>query len=73
MRSEHGSTLGAMISVVFADDCIGCKECELACPDFAIYVAERSEIKFAKLSNESKQRAEAIKANNYRLPDSYKS
>jgi 2-oxoglutarate ferredoxin oxidoreductase subunit delta len=73
MRSEHGSTLGAMISVVFANDCIGCKECELACPDFAIFVAERSEIKFAKLSNESKQRAEAIKANNYRLPDSYKS
>jgi len=72
MRPEPGSTLGAMISVVFANDCIGCKECELSCPDFAIFVAEKGEAKFAKLTKESKQRAEAIKANGYRLPDEYK-
>ncbi len=39
MRPEPTSTLGAMISIVAAESCIGCNDCELACPDFAIYVA----------------------------------
>ncbi len=72
MRPEPSSTLGAMIEVVYPESCIGCRECELICPDFAIFVAEKKEFKFAKLTDESKIRAEAIKANNYRLPDSYK-
>jgi len=71
MRAEPSSTLGAMISIVALDSCIGCNECELACPDFAIYVADKSEYKFAKLTDEAKARAEAILNNNFRLPENY--
>jgi len=73
MRPAPDSTLGSMIQVAFGDDCIGCNECELICPDFAIFVADKKSdgIKFAKLTDESKARAEAIKNNNYRLPAGY--
>ena len=71
MRPEPSSTLGAMIDIIAPESCIGCHECELTCPDFAINVAEKSEFKFAKLSDESKARQEAIVANNYRLPENY--
>ena len=72
MQAEPGSTLGAMISVIAPESCIGCNECELTCPDFAIYVADRKEFKFAKLNDSSKARQEAIANNNYRLPADYK-
>jgi 2-oxoglutarate ferredoxin oxidoreductase subunit delta len=70
MRYEISSTLDAMISVEHPESCIGCQECELSCPDFAIYVADRAEFKsaghsFAKLTDEAKARQEAIRANNY--------
>ena len=70
MVYEPTSTLGAMISIDHPEACIGCHECELTCPDFAIYVADRKELKaagmsFAKLTDESKARQEAIVANNY--------
>ena len=70
MVYESTSTLGAMISIDNPEACIGCSECELSCPDFAIYVAERSDLKaaglsFAKLTDDAKARQEAIKANNY--------
>jgi len=65
MVPSDTTILGATISVQYPDDCIGCNDCELTCPDFAIYVADRKEIKFAKLKDEAKQRAEAIKKNNY--------
>ena len=70
MVYEVSSTLGAMISIQHPESCIGCNECELSCPDFAIYVADKKEYKeagfsFAKLTDESKARQEAIKANNY--------
>lgn len=65
MVYEPTSTLGAMISIQNPESCIGCMECELSCPDFAIYVANRKEYKFAKLTDESKARQEAIIANNY--------
>ncbi len=70
MVYEKTSTLGAMISIDHPESCIGCMECELSCPDFAIYVADRKELKaagkgFAKLTDESKKRQEAIVANNY--------
>jgi len=73
MKQEPTSTLGAMISVEFQEDCIGCNDCELNCPDFAIYVADKKtdNIKFAKLTDESKARAAAIVENNYRLPENY--
>jgi len=71
MRAEPTSTLGAMITIVAPDSCIGCNDCELHCPDFAISVAEKSEFKFAKLTDESKARAEAIKNNKHRLPENY--
>ena len=67
MRPEPTSTLGAMIEVVAQESCIGCNDCELACPDFAIYVADKKEFKFAKLTDEAKERSEAIKKNNYRV------
>jgi len=72
MKQEATSTLGAMISIVAPDACIGCNECELMCPDFAIYVADKKEFKFAKLVDSSKERQEAIKNNGYRLPSDYK-
>jgi len=65
MRLEPTSTLGAMIEIVAPESCIGCNDCELNCPDFAIYVADKSEYKFAKLTDEAKARAEAIKNNKY--------
>ena len=68
MKPEPKSVLGAMISIVALDSCIGCNECELSCPDFAIYVADKKEFKFAKLTDTAKERAAAIAENNYRLP-----
>lgn len=65
MRLEPTSTLGAMIEIVASESCIGCNDCELNCPDFAIFVADKSEFKFAKLSDQAKERQEAIKKNNY--------
>jgi len=70
MQYEVKSTLGAMIAVEHPEACIGCQECELSCPDFAIYVADRKELKeagvsFAKLTDESKARQAAVAANNY--------
>jgi 2-oxoglutarate ferredoxin oxidoreductase subunit delta len=69
MHYDASSTLGAMVHVDRPDLCIGCRDCELHCPDFAIYVAEKDEYKFAKLSDEAKERAEKIKANNYMCID----
>jgi len=71
MVAEPSSTLGATISVVYQDACIGCNECELICPDFAIFVADRKEFKFAKLNDVAKERSEAIRANQYRMPAGY--
>lgn len=71
MQAAPSSTLGAMISVIAPESCIGCNECELSCPDFAIYVADKSEFKFAKLTDAAKQRAEAIINNKHRLPAGY--
>ncbi len=67
MRPEAKSTLGAMIEIVALEDCIGCMECELTCPDFAIYVADKKEFKFAKLTDQAKARAKAIADNKYRV------
>jgi 2-oxoglutarate ferredoxin oxidoreductase subunit delta len=65
MVPSDKTILGATISVEHPESCIGCNDCELHCPDFAIYVADRKEFKFAKLTNEAKERAEAIKNNNF--------
>jgi 2-oxoglutarate ferredoxin oxidoreductase subunit delta len=65
MVYDASSTLGAMISVNNPESCIGCNECELSCPDFAIYVADKKEYKFAKLTDDAKERQAAIIANNY--------
>ncbi len=72
MQQEPASTLGAMISVIAPEACIGCNECELTCPDFAIFVASKKEFKFAKLTDSAKERQEAIVNNQYRLPVDYK-
>ena len=74
MRPEPTSTLGAMLTIVASEDCIGCKDCELHCPDFAIYVAEKEDLEngFAKLNDKAKERQAAIVANGYRLPADYK-
>jgi len=54
-----------MISVDHPEACIGCNECELSCPDFAIYVADKKEYKFAKLTDDARARQEQIASNNY--------
>lgn len=64
MRLEPSAVLGKIIEVVHEDACIGCRDCELHCPDFAIYVAKKG-FKFAKLTPESRARAEAIRENGY--------
>ncbi|TQR33023.1 2-oxoglutarate:acceptor oxidoreductase [Campylobacter sp. MIT 99-7217] len=66
MRDDVNAVLGQMIEVVNPNSCIGCNECELHCPDFAIMVAKRNDFKFAKLTDESKQRALRIKENHYK-------
>ncbi len=70
--TEPSSVLGAMITVAYPDSCIGCNECELSCPDFAIFVADKKEFKFAKLTKEAKERQEIIVKNGYILPEEYK-
>ncbi|MDD6055818.1 MAG: 4Fe-4S binding protein [Helicobacter sp.] len=65
MVLDENRVLGKMVKVKNPESCIGCQDCELHCPDFAIAVADRKEYKFAKLTEESKARAEAIKANGY--------
>jgi 2-oxoglutarate ferredoxin oxidoreductase subunit delta len=65
MHYDVTSTLGAMVKIDHSESCIGCGNCELSCPDFAISVADKSEYKFAKLTNEAKERQEKIAENNY--------
>mgnify|MGYP005664236489 CR=1 FL=1 len=70
MRYDPTSTLGTMISVDHSESCIGCNECELNCPDFAIYVASKDELKsvdkkFARLTDTAKERQDKIVENNY--------
>jgi len=67
MRYEPHSVLGAMITVSHPESCIGCNECELACPDFAIFVADRKEFKFAKLTDQAKERQQKIVENKYMM------
>lgn len=66
MIPAPNSIMGSMIEVTNPESCIGCKECELHCPDFAIYVADKTEFKFAKLTESSKERSIAIKSNKFR-------
>ena len=66
MVPAPSSILGSIIEVSNPEACIGCKDCELHCPDFAIYVADRSEFKFAKLTEQAQQRAQAIKNNKFK-------
>lgn len=67
MRQELSSTLGAMATVTNPESCIGCNDCELSCPDFAIFVADKKDYKFSKLSDEAKERQIEIKNNNYKI------
>lgn len=69
MDYDSTSTLGSMVRIVSKESCIGCGECELACPDFAISVASKDEYNFSKLTEESKQRARILKENNYRIKE----
>jgi len=73
MKQEPTSTLGAMISIEHPESCIGCNDCELTCPDFAISVADKKAdgFKFAKLTDEAKARQAVIVENNFRLPENY--
>ncbi|MSN96282.1 4Fe-4S dicluster domain-containing protein [Campylobacter sp. FMV-PI01] len=64
MRYEPNAIQGMMIEVINSNTCIGCRDCENHCPDFAIFVADKG-FKFAKLTPESKQKAQAIKDNNF--------
>ncbi|BCZ17568.1 2-oxoglutarate-acceptor oxidoreductase subunit OorD [Helicobacter sp. NHP19-003] len=59
--------LGKVAKVAYPESCIGCCKCELGCPDFAIYVAEKKEFKFAKVSKEAEERGARVRANSYML------
>ena len=59
MRIDPHNILGQMVNVDHPEYCIGCKECELQCPDFCIFVAERDEYKFKKLNEVKKLKGEA--------------
>lgn len=65
MKEDIHAVQGMMIEVVHPEACIGCRDCELHCPDFAIYVAEKG-FKFSKLTPEARERAAAIKANKFK-------
>lgn len=65
MKKNPNTFLGKTIEVAFPSSCIGCRNCEDHCPDFCIFVAERSEFQFAKLTDEAKARKERIRANNF--------
>lgn len=67
MKIDVTTINGKVINVAYPDSCIGCGECEISCPDFAIHVSDRKEFKFAKLTPESKQRAIKIKDNNFMI------
>jgi len=44
--SEHLNSRGyRFVEAKYPEKCIGCKKCELHCPDFAIYVNPSSEAK----------------------------
>ena len=58
MVPDPHNILGQMVKVSYPEYCIGCKECELECPDFCIFVAERDEFKFKKLSEVKKLKGE---------------
>lgn len=69
MRLDPNKVLGKVIEVAHPESCIGCCDCELHCPDFAIYVADKKEFKFAKLTPESQERAAKVKANGFMAVD----
>ena len=58
MVPDPHNILGQMVRVAHPEYCIGCKECELECPDFCIFVAERDEYKFKKLNEVKKLKGE---------------
>ncbi len=60
MQAEPTSTLGAMISVIAPESCIGCNECELSCSRFCYICGREKRVKFAKLTKESRARQEAM-------------
>lgn len=67
MRVDKTYVNGKIINITNPQNCIGCNNCELSCPDFAIHVSDKSEFKFAKLTKEAKELAEKIKNNNYMM------
>ncbi len=67
MGIEKERVLGKVAKVAYPESCIGCTQCELHCPDFAIYVADRKDFKFAKVSKDAQERSEKVKANKYML------
>lgn len=69
MRKDDERILGKIITVAHPESCIGCYECELHCPDFAIFVAAKGEFKFAKPSAEAKERAQRVRENKFMLVD----
>ena len=58
MVPDPSSILGQMVKISNPEYCIGCNECELECPDFCIFVAERDEYKFKKLNEVKKLKGE---------------
>lgn len=69
MEPDPTNVLGARVRILAKESCIGCTRCELSCPDFAIEVADRKEVQFAKLTEESKKRQEQIVSQKFYAED----
>ncbi len=63
MAVDVHSISGLMISVDYPESCIGCNLCENACPDIALFVADKSKYQFCKITKEAKERQAKILAN----------
>lgn len=63
MATDAHTIYGRMISIDCAAYCIGCYKCENVCPDFAIFVAEKDECSFPKITKEARERQTKILEN----------
>ena len=55
LLDKHNAKGYVIVQVCHPEDCIGCKLCEINCPDFAIYVESIREGRITKNAREPKR------------------